>query len=189
MDSQDRAAFEDIEFLAVFTFGNILQKPWLPPTAGVIFAAKRKLKIKSSDYIIGIDEVNDIKTFFELLLTFYAPIEVILTTWGKLPSEVLNRLSPFKARSSWLRRYFSHENHWHLNVETVNSLIGIFCQDDVINKFTWGLIKGKTPLGLCRAWDDLNVNGSELIEKAVLFKWVEGLKSKKIIESCEIITE
>ena len=36
MDSQNRAAFEDIEFLAAFTFGNILQKPWLPLTAGVI---------------------------------------------------------------------------------------------------------------------------------------------------------
>jgi hypothetical protein len=36
VDSQERASFENIEFLSVYTFGNILQKPWLPLTAGVI---------------------------------------------------------------------------------------------------------------------------------------------------------
>jgi hypothetical protein len=36
VDSQDRAVFEDIEILTVYTFGNILKKPWLPLTAGVM---------------------------------------------------------------------------------------------------------------------------------------------------------
>jgi hypothetical protein len=35
LDSQDRAAFEDIEFLTVYAFSELLQKPWLPLTAGV----------------------------------------------------------------------------------------------------------------------------------------------------------
>jgi hypothetical protein len=35
LDSQDRAAFEDIEFLTVYAFGELLQKCWLPLTAGV----------------------------------------------------------------------------------------------------------------------------------------------------------
>ena len=69
----------------------------------------------NTDYIVGIDEVNDIKAFFESLLSFYAPMDVILTTWGKLPPEVLNCLSSFKTRTSLLRRYFFHEVNWHLN--------------------------------------------------------------------------
>ena len=142
-----------------------------------------------SDYIIGIDEVNDTKAFFKSLLTFYAPIDVILTTWGKLPSEVLNRLYPYRARSPWLRRIIFHENDWHLNADTLNSLIGVFCQDDVINKFTWGLLKGKSPLGLSRAWDDMNVNGSDLIEDAALLQWVEELKTNGIIDSYEKIID
>jgi len=35
LDNQDRAALENIEFLTVYAFGNILQKPWLPLTAAV----------------------------------------------------------------------------------------------------------------------------------------------------------
>jgi hypothetical protein len=35
LDSQDRAAFEDIEILTVSVFGELLQKLWLPLTAGV----------------------------------------------------------------------------------------------------------------------------------------------------------
>ncbi len=142
-----------------------------------------------SDYIIGIDEINDIMAFFKSLLTFYAPIDVILTTWGKFPSEVLNRLSPYKARSSWLRRIIFNENDWHLNDDTLNSLIGVLCQDDVINKFTWGIIKGKTSLGFCRTWEDMNVHGSYLIEDATLFQWVEELKSNGIIASYEKIID
>ena len=67
--------------------------------------------------------------------------------------------------------------------------IGAFCDHHVIDKFTWGLRKGNIPLGLCRAWDEMNVNGSYLIEESVLLGWVEELKSKEIIESFEIISD
>ena len=142
----------------------------------------------SSDYIVRIDEVNDNKAFFESLLSFFAPIDVILTTWGKLPPEVLNCLSSFKARTSLLRRYFFYEINWHLNNQTVNSFIESLCTDLVLDKFTWGLRKGHIPLGLCRAWDDMDLNSSDFVEEAALFKWVEELKSKGIIISYEKIT-
>ena len=136
-----------------------------------------------SDYIIGIDDVNDIKGFFESLLFFYAPLDLILTTWGKLPQEVHSSLSAFKAHTSWMRRLFFKQIDWHLNKESVNSIIKSLCTDSVLEKFTWGIIKGDTPLGLSRTWDDMNVNGSDLIEDATLFQWVEELKSNGIIDS------
>ena len=142
-----------------------------------------------SDYIIGIDKVNDAKSFLKALLIFYARFDVIFTTWGNLPSKVLNHLSVFKAQTSLIRRIFFREVNWYLNNETVGSFIGALCDDHVINKFTWGLRKGNTPLGLCRAWDDMDVNGSDFIKKGVLYKWLEELKSKEIIESYEIITD
>lgn len=142
-----------------------------------------------SEYIIGINEVNDTSSFLESLLLFYARFDVIFTTWGKLPDNVLNHLSFSRTRISLIGRIFFHEINWHLNDETVNSLIGAFCDHHVIDKFTWGLRKGNIPLGLCRAWDDMNVNGSDLIEEFVLLGWVEELKSKEIIESYEIISD
>jgi hypothetical protein len=142
-----------------------------------------------SGYIIGIDDVNDIKEFFKSLLSFFAPIDVTLTTWGKLPQDVHRNLSVFKAHTSWMRRLFLNQIDWHLNKESVNPIIESLCIDSVLETFTWGIIKGNTPLGLCRTWDDMNINGSDLIEDATLFQWVEKLKSNGTIESYEKIID
>ena len=78
--------------------------------------------MSDAHYIIGINEVKDIKLFLESLLCFYAPLDVIFTTWGKLPPEVHSNLSAYKAHTSWLRRLFFHQADWHLNKESVNSI-------------------------------------------------------------------
>lgn len=142
-----------------------------------------------SDYIIGIDEVNDVKAFFKSLLFFYASLDVILTTYGKFPHEVHTSLSDFKAHTSWVRRLFFNQVDWHLNSDSVNSITESLCADSVIEKFTWGITKNGTPLGLCRAWDDMNVYGSGLIEDTALFLWFEGLKSNEILDSYEKIID
>jgi len=48
LDSQDRAAFEDVEFLILYAYGEFLQKPWLPLTAGVILRDGEKIKIRTN---------------------------------------------------------------------------------------------------------------------------------------------
>ncbi len=145
--------------------------------------------MSESDYIIGIDEVNDIKVFFISLLSFYAPLNIILTIWGKLPQEVHRSLSDFKARTSLIRRLFFNQIDLYLNTDSKNSIIESLCADSVLEKFTWGIIKGDTPLGHSHAWDDMLVIGSDLMEDAALFQWVEELKSNGIIDSYERIID
>jgi hypothetical protein len=142
-----------------------------------------------SDYIIGIDGVRDVKGFFESLLSFYARLDVTLTTWGKLPQEVHRNLSVFKTHTSWIRRLAFKQIDWKLNKESVNSIMESLCTDSVLKNFTWGISKGNTPLGLCRSWKDMNINGSDLIEDMTLFKWAEELKSNGIIYSFEKIID
>jgi hypothetical protein len=54
LDSQGRAAFEDIEFLTVYAFGELLQKLWLPLTAGVVQEMNRGSCHKKTE-MIGFD--------------------------------------------------------------------------------------------------------------------------------------
>lgn len=142
-----------------------------------------------SDYFIVINEVHDRKAFLAELLSFYASLDATFTIWGKLPFEVTDSLSSMQARTPWFRRVFFHELNWRLNNETVNALIDSLCADHLIDNLTWGASKGNTSLGLCRAWDDVVVDGSDLIEDATLLKWVEDLKSKEIIQSYEKTTD
>jgi hypothetical protein len=142
-----------------------------------------------SDYIIGIEEVNDIKAFFKSLLSFYAPLDVNLTIWGKLPKEVHRSLSAFKARTSLIRRLFFNQTDLYLNTESEKSINGSLNTDSVLEKFTWGIIKGDTPLGHSHAWNDMLVSGSDFIEEAALFQWLEELKSNGIIDSYEKIID
>ena len=148
-----------------------------------------KKRVIDSDYIIGIDEVYDIKAFFKSLLSFYARLDVILTIWGKLPQEVRRSLDAFKADTSWIKRLFFNQIDLCLNTKSANLIIESLCDDSVIEKLTWGITCGNIPLGASRAWDDMNVNSSRLIDNTTLFQWLERLKSNGIIESYEKIVD
>lgn len=139
------------------------------------------------DYIVSIDGINDRISFFDSLLSFYAPLDVILTTWGKLPAEAKVCLSSFELPCSWLRRLVARETSWHLNKQSKGLIAECFCKDHILEAVTWGIRKGDTPLWLCRNWNDMNADGSNLIDDDTLFGWLENLKVKGIIDSYEKI--
>jgi len=87
-----------------------------------------------------------------------------------LCSGVQEPLVRFRDPSSWLGLLFFHEGNWYLSNDRVGSLIDSLCANHMIDKFRWVLRKGNTSLGLCRSWDGMNVNGSDLIDDAALFK-------------------
>jgi hypothetical protein len=60
LDSQGRAAFEDVEFLTLFAFGELLQKPWLPLTAGVIPQGTMN-RIYVEEYGVGPQQLIDME--------------------------------------------------------------------------------------------------------------------------------
>lgn len=142
-----------------------------------------------SDYLIEINGIHDRRAFFSSVLSFFGTMEVILTTWGKLPSTVHERLSPFRAPCLWLRRLFFHEANWKLNQSSLHVLLESLCADELLNQFTWGIYKGDTSLVLCGHWENqIIINASELIEDTILFDWLGYLKAKGVIESYEKIT-
>lgn len=142
------------------------------------------------DFIVEIDGVHDRKAFFGSVLSFFSQVDVILTTWGKLPTEVHERLSPFRAPCSWVRRLFFHESNWQLNRGSLPVLLESLCVEERLTRLTWGIHKGNTPLALCGHWENqITINESELVEDAILFDWLGDLKAKGIIESHEKITD
>ena len=142
-----------------------------------------------SDRIVGIDGVPDPKAFFTSLLHFYAPVDVILTTWGRLPPWVQERLSSFRISSFFLRRICFHETDWQLNGDSIASLVNCLCDPHFIETFTWGLRKGNTSLGLCHSWDDIYLYSSEFVDDIALVNWIDDLKSKEIVKSYEKIID
>lgn len=141
------------------------------------------------DYIVEINGIHDRRAFFSSVLSFFAPVDVILTTWGKLPSTVDERLSPFRTPCLWLRRLFFHEANWQLNQSSLQVLLESLCVDELLNQFTWGIHKGNTPLVLCGHWEKhVIIEGSDLVDEKTLLCWVKDLKVNKIIESYEKIT-
>lgn len=142
-----------------------------------------------SKYILGLDGVAEHKIFFSEVLAFFAPYDVVLTIWGKLPSEVQKDLAAFCAPCTWIRRHIFHQSDWHLTLQSLHALTQNLCNDDFLGNLTWGLIKSDIPLGLCRSWDDITFDGSELIEEATLFAWLDHLKSKGLLRSYEKITD
>ena len=152
-----------------------------------LFATLSANNMSNSEYIISLDGLKNRKKFFSSLLVFFAPFDVVLCTWGKLPKAVYDQINSFRVPCSWIRRLFFQQAEWYLTPESVDTMVEILCDDHVLGMFTWGLYKGDSSLGLCKDWDDMNVNGSDIINDTDLFKWIENLKEKRIIESCEII--
>jgi hypothetical protein len=117
-------------------------------------------------------------------------VDVILTTWGRLPSNIHERISTFCAPCLWLRRLFFHEANWQLNPSNLQVLLESLCVDELLNQFTWGIRKGNTPLALCRHWkNDITIDRSEFVEDLTVFDWLEDMKKKEIIESHEKIAD
>jgi hypothetical protein len=143
--------------------------------------------MKDNDYIVSLEGVTDREEFFSELLTFYAPIEGVLTIWGRLPKDIQNCLDLFKAPCFWMRRVFFNQSEWHLTTQTLNVLEENFCDENLLRNLNWGLVKSEIPLGLCRNWDDINLYGSDLIEETKLFTWLDQLKSKGLVQSYEKI--
>ena len=133
-------------------------------------AVSRNNEMLTSASISGIDGVSDPKAFIASLLSLYAPVDATLTTWDKLPSGVQEILLAFRDPSSWLGLLFFHEGNWYRSNDRVGSLIDSLCANHMIDTFRWVLRKGNPSLGLCRRWDDMNVDGSDLIDDAALFK-------------------
>ena len=142
-----------------------------------------------TDYIISLTGVAARKPFLAELLAFYSPHEVVLTTWGKIPSEVEERLVSFRAPCSWGRRHTFHQSEWHLNPQSLPVLTQELCSASLLADLTWGLIKNHTPLGLCRSWGDMNLDGSDIVEEEALFKSLDDLKSKGLLQSYEKVTD
>ena len=145
--------------------------------------------MNGNDYIVSVDGVRDYKGFFGELLSFYAKQDVILTVWGKLPKFIYESLDNFKSPCSWIRRWLFKQSDYHLNGSSLNLLAQQLCDDDLLRNLTWGLVKSDIPLGLCRSWDDMNFDGSDLIEAEKLFAWLDHLKSEGLIQSYEKITD
>ncbi len=143
--------------------------------------------MNNSDYIISIDGICDKEMFFLSLLNFFAPFDVILTTWGKLPKTTLQQLSKHRVDRFGLRRFLFREFNLKLNNKSLNSISECLCDDDILNQIKWGIRKGGIPLALFRDWDDMYIDGSELIQDEILFSWMDDLKAKGIIESFEKI--
>jgi len=146
-------------------------------------------EMTETDYTISLAGVTDRKAFFAELLEFYSPHEVVLTTWGKLPPEVTERLAAFRAHTSWVRRRAFRQSDWILSPQSLLDLTASLCDDDVLVSITWGLIKGETPLGLCRSWDDMNLDQSEWIDEETLCRWLDELKSRGLLQSYEKIKD
>jgi hypothetical protein len=142
-----------------------------------------------SDYIVSIDGVLDKKVFFSSLLNFFAPFDVILTIWGKVSKPVLKILSNHNVAGFGLRRLLFHELNLKLNNQSLPVISDSLCDDKVLDKITWGIRKGSIPLAHALDWDDMNINGSELIQDEALFSWINELKAKGIIESFEKIDD
>jgi hypothetical protein len=140
-----------------------------------------------TDHIVSISGVEDRGSFFEALLAFYAPVNVVLTTWGKLPDDAIKALLPFRAPCPWFRRRFFREYSWYLNQNSIQVLTDNLCKDEVLESLTWGLLKEGTSLGLARGWDDMNLDSSEYVSDTELLDWIESLSREKVIESYETI--
>ena len=142
-----------------------------------------------TDYIISISGIENRGSFFASLLAFYAPVNVVLMTWGKLPDDVKKELMPFRAPCSWFRRRFFREYSWYLNQNSIRVLTDNLCKDEVLEGLTWGLLKEGTSLGLSRGWDDMNLDSSGYVSDTKLLDWIESLSREKIIESYEKIMD
>jgi len=143
--------------------------------------------MNNSYYIVSINGVRDKKVFLSSLLKFFAPFDVILTIWGKVPKTVLKRLSNQKITGFGLRRLLFHELNLKLNDQSLPVISDSLYDDEILDKITWGIRKGSIPLAHAWDWDDMNIDGSELIQDKVLFSWINELKAKGIIESFERI--
>ena len=142
-----------------------------------------------NDFIVSIKGVINRKGFFAELLSFYAEQDVTLTIWGKLPNSICENLDLFKAPCCCIRRWLFKQSDYHLNVESLGSLAHQLCNDDLLENLTWGLVKANIPLGLCRSWDDMNLDSSELIKEERLFSWLDHLKDEGLIQSYEKIAD
>ena len=146
-------------------------------------------EMTQNDFIVSIEGVINRKGFFAELLSFYAKQDVTLTIWGKLPNSICENLDLFKAPCSCIRCWLFKQSDYHLNVESLGSLAHQLCNDDLLENLTWGLVKANIPLGLCRSWDDMNLDSSELIKEERLFSWLDHLKDEGLIQSYEKITD
>lgn len=141
------------------------------------------------DYIVSIGEIRDLEEFFKSLLSFYASQNVILTTWGKIPATIKDQLAPLKAPQARSRRLLFRENSFFLNEQSKETLIENLGQEQLLKTLSWGVLKKETPLCLCRAWDDINLDSSDVIDETILFEWLEDQRSSGVIASYEKITD
>jgi len=146
-------------------------------------------KMDNSDYIVSINGIRDKKMFFSSLLNFFAPFDVILTIWGNIPKTVLKRLSIHKVTDFWLWRFLFHELNLKLNNQSLSVISDCLCDDKIIEIITWGIRTRNIPLAHAWDWEDINIDGSELIQDEALFSWINKLKANGIIESFERIDD
>lgn len=145
-------------------------------------------KIDDKDHIITIDGVKDKEGFFSSFLTFYARFDVVLSVWGGLSEPILANIGDFIVTSSRLRKVIFGEINISLNNLSIDKVLASLCHESLLSKLTWGLHKGDISLALMRAWDDLYMESSPLIDACILIDFIEGLKSRQLIDSYEIIT-
>ncbi len=131
--------------------------------------------------------MNERKGFFNALLEFFTPFEVLLTTGDKLPVALEERLAQFRAPCPWLRHLIFHQTEWHLTLGSLSAFTHSLCGRHLLPSLTWSVRKGDTSLGLCASgsWDNILVNGSKLTDDERLFDWINQLKEQEIVESFE----
>ena len=153
------------------------------------FTPPLSFRMNNSNYIISIDEVKDKKMLFSYLMKFYAPFEVILSVWGKVPKANLRKLSKFKISGSKIRHIVFGEFNLKLDKQSLSVISENLCCDSILSQITWGLHKDDMPLALLKDWADLSVDSSKLIKDDKLMSYINGLKSEGIIGFYEIIKD
>ncbi len=122
-------------------------------------------------------------------MKFYAPFEVILSVWGKVPKANLRKLSKFKISGSKIRHIVFGEFNLKLDKQSLSVISENLCCDSILSQITWGLYKDDMSLALLKDWDDLRVDSSKLINDDKLMSFINGLKSKEFIGFYEIIKD
>jgi len=109
--------------------------------------------------------------------------------YGGLLDLILKNIGNFIGTSSRIRKVIFGENNISLNNLSIGKVLDSLCHKSIPSKITWGLHKGDISLSLMRAWDDLYIESSPLIDARVLMGFIEGLKSRKIFDSYEIVKD
>lgn len=131
--------------------------------------------------MIQITEVRDLEVFFSALLSLFASQRVILTVWGTIPIQTKNLLVPYSVPQGRIRKQLFRESNLYLSKESKESLIQHLGKKELLKTLSFGIRKGTTPLCLCRDWNDITLDRSDIISDSALMEWLDDQKNRGVI--------